>query len=128
MPLVPSVETQLRVEIFPFGQVIRAGNRLRLTVEAPTVKPEMWGFAAIPAPAQNTIFTALGHESTLNLPLVPLAAGQTFPAERACGTIRNQPCRPLADAPVVPEVPMVALIPLVGIVVFVVLRLRRRAG
>jgi predicted acyl esterase len=126
-PLLPQQETAVRLEIFPFGQVIRAGNRLRLTIEAPTVKPEMWGFAAIPAPALNTIFTARDHESTLNLPLVPLAAGQTFPAERACGTIRNQPCRSLANEPVVPEAPLAPLLPLAAVVVVIVGRRLKRA-
>jgi predicted acyl esterase len=93
-PLVPQQPTAMRLEIFPFGQVIRKGNRLRLTIEAPTLKPELWGFEALPGPALNTIFTDALHASSLALPIVPVTRGTTFPAERACGTIRNQPCRP----------------------------------
>ena len=99
MPLVPQQPTTMRVEIFPFGQVIRAGNRLRLTIEAPSVKPELWGFEARPGPAVNTVFTDALRQSSLALPLVPLAHDAHFPAERACGTIRNQPCRPALMTP-----------------------------
>ncbi|GAC1332402.1 MAG: hypothetical protein NVSMB17_11470 [Candidatus Dormibacteria bacterium] len=113
-PLVPQQPTSMRLEIFPFGQVIRAGNRLRLTVEAPSVKPELWGFAALPTPAVNSIYTDAARGSSLALPLVPVRAGTTFPAERACGTIRNQPCRPAvlyaAPAPTIPEAPLPVLL------------------
>ncbi|MCA1834036.1 MAG: CocE/NonD family hydrolase [Actinobacteria bacterium] len=92
-PLLPGQPTKARVEIFPFGQVFRAGTRLRLTIEAPTTLPELWGFAANPVPAVNQIYTDTAHPSSLALPLVAQSS-QTFPPERACGTLRNQPCRP----------------------------------
>ncbi|MGI8610364.1 MAG: CocE/NonD family hydrolase [Candidatus Dormibacteria bacterium] len=113
-PLVPQQATTMRLEIFPFGQVIRAGNRLRLTVEAPSVKPELWGFEALPAAAVNSIYTNAAQGSSLALPMVPVTAGTTFPAERDCGTIRNQPCRAAilvsAAPPVVPEAPLPVLL------------------
>ena len=31
-PLVPGAATKMRVEMFPFSQVVRAGRRLRLTI------------------------------------------------------------------------------------------------
>lgn len=95
-PLIPGQPAKVRVEIFPFGQLLRAGTRLRLTIEAPTTLPELWGFAALPTPAVNVIYTDAAHPSSIALPLVPIT--QTIPAERACGTIRNQPCRPARDA------------------------------
>jgi predicted acyl esterase len=84
----------MRVEIFPFGHVFRAGTRLRITVEAPNVQPELWGFAGLPTPSVNSIATDPDHPSSVALPLVPLAAGTSFPPERPCGDLRNQPCRP----------------------------------
>jgi predicted acyl esterase len=93
-PLLPGIPTTMRLEIFPFAQVIRAGHKLRLTIEAPSLKPELWGFEAIPAPALNTIYTDALNSSSLALPIVPGRPGTGYPEERACGTIRNQPCRP----------------------------------
>jgi hypothetical protein len=85
---------------------LRAGNRLRLTIEAPSQKPELWGFQPMPGPAVNTVFTDSAHPSSLALPLVAVAAGTTFPAERSCGAVRNQPCRSAVfQSPSVPEFP-----------------------
>ncbi|MHB8512274.1 MAG: CocE/NonD family hydrolase [Actinomycetota bacterium] len=92
-PLIPGQPTKVRVEIFPFGQLFRAGTRLRLTIEAPTTLPELWGFAAEPQPALNQIYTDSAHPSSLALPLANVPAESIGVPERACGTIRNQPCR-----------------------------------
>jgi putative CocE/NonD family hydrolase len=131
-PLVPGTPTAMRVELFPFSQVVRAGRRLRLTIEAPSVKPELWGFAALPAGAQNTIYTDAVHASSVSLPIVPLDAGTTFPAEAPCGDLgdaasgftrqlTNQPCRaddaaadPGTD---VPEVPYAVLLPFAALLI-----------
>jgi MYXO-CTERM domain-containing protein len=131
-PLVPGTPTKMRVELFPFSQVVRAGRRLRLTIEAPSVKPELWGFAALPAGAQNTIYTDAVHASSVSLPIVPLDAGTTFPAEAPCGDLgdaasgftrqlTNQPCRaddaaadPGTD---VPEVPYAVLLPFAALLI-----------
>lgn len=86
----------MRVEIFPFAEVFRAGTRLRITVEAPNLAPEMWGFAALPTPAVNSIYTDAAHPTTLSLPYVDVPDGTTYPAELPCGAKRNQPCRPAA--------------------------------
>jgi hypothetical protein len=136
--LVPGTATPMRVEVFPFSQAFRAGTRLRVTVEAPVLAPELWGFAAIPAPAQNTIYTDPAHPSSLALPLTDVPAGTTFPAELDCTQnnnhyIANQPCREAAGtlpAPVLPESPLpVALVlcGLVGTATAVVIRRRRIA-
>ncbi|HEV3231584.1 MAG TPA: CocE/NonD family hydrolase C-terminal non-catalytic domain-containing protein, partial [Candidatus Dormibacteraeota bacterium] len=101
-PLVPGQATTMRLEIFPFGQVIRAGDRLRLTIEAPSLKPELWGFEALPGPAVNTVYTDAANPSSLALPIVPLSPKTKIPSERPCGGIRNQPCRP-ADASSLPS-------------------------
>jgi uncharacterized protein len=89
-PLVPGTPTKLRIEIFPFAHVFRAGSKIRIYVEAPHTKPDLWGFALLPTPAVNTIHT--GPEgSSLALPLLEGDAAETpLPP---C-TVRNQPCRP----------------------------------
>jgi putative CocE/NonD family hydrolase len=90
-PLVPGSPTPVRIEVFPFGHVFRAGSRLRLVVAAPHVKPDLWGFAALPVPAVNTIYTGGSGMSSLALPLVPADA---VPAGLPPCTLDNQPCRP----------------------------------
>jgi predicted acyl esterase len=103
-PLIPGQPTQMRVEVFPFSQVIRAGERLRITVEAPALAPELWGFAALPAPAQNTIYTDPAHPSSIALPLVSGTDLSNLPAEKSCTAagdrnIANQPCRTATGVP-----------------------------
>jgi putative CocE/NonD family hydrolase len=91
--LVPGEPALLRVEIFPFGHVVRAGSRLRVWIEAPTIVPELWSFVPYPQPAQNTVLHDAAHPSALVLPLVPNDAARiaTLPE---CGTLIRQPCRP----------------------------------
>ena len=87
-PLVPGQQTPVRIEVFPFAHPFRAGSTLRIYVEAPHVKPDLWGFALLPVPAQNTIYTGPGM-SSVALPLLPGDAQAPLPG---C-TLRNQPCR-----------------------------------
>ncbi|MEY2463694.1 MAG: hypothetical protein QOH64_1832 [Acidimicrobiaceae bacterium] len=91
--LVPGEPSLLRVEIFPFGHVVRAGSRLRVWIEAPTILPELWSFVPNPEVTQNTVLHDAAHPSALVLPVVPNDAGRaaTLPA---CGTLIRQPCRP----------------------------------
>jgi putative CocE/NonD family hydrolase len=140
-PLIPGTPTAMRVELFPFSQVVRAGRRLRLTVEAPSLKPELWGFAALPAGAQNTIYSDAVHSSSVSLPMVPLAAETSFPAEAPCGDtgdaatgftrqLTNQPCR--ADSAAadpgtdVPEAPYAVLLPFAALLIGGTALYRRR--
>lgn len=88
LPLVPGQPTRVRIEIFPFAHVFRAGSKLRVYVEAPHVKPDLWGFALLPTPATNTINTG---DSSLALPLL---AGESAQAPLPSCSLRNQPCRP----------------------------------
>lgn len=134
-PLVPGQPTQMRVQVFPFSQIFRAGTRLRVTVEAPVLAPELWGFAAIPAPAQNTIYTDATHTSSLALPLAQIPAGTTIPVEPDCTQdnnhfIANQPCREATGSipnPVLPEAPLpVALLLCAGVALATAGVLRRR--
>ena len=88
-PLVPGQPTQIRIEVFPFAHALRAGSKLRVYVEAPHVKPDLWGFAILPVPARNTIHTGPGLSSIA----LPLLEGATAQAPPPPCTVRNQPCR-----------------------------------
>lgn len=96
LPLVPGQPSLLRVEIFPFGHAFRAGSKVRVSVAAPHVKPDLWGFATLPVPAVNSIYTGGAFRSSLVLPLIDEATAEAgYPT---CGTLRNQPCRSDAGA------------------------------
>lgn len=89
--LVPGQPTKVRVELFPFAHMFRAGSRVRISIEAPHVLPDLWGFATLPMPAANTIFTSFFYPSSIALPLIP---GASAHAPLPPCTLRNQPCRP----------------------------------
>lgn len=95
-PLVPTVPSLMRVEIFPFGHVFRAGSKLRVTVAAPHVKPDLWGFTLLPLPAVNSIHTGGTLASSVALPLVTgdSALVRALPPCGGISVLRNQPCRP----------------------------------
>ena len=86
-PLVPGEPAELSIEIFPFAHPFRAGSKIRLYVEAPHVKPDLWGFALLPVPATNTIHV---EGSSVALPLLD---GATAPTGYPGCSLRNQPCR-----------------------------------
>jgi uncharacterized protein len=92
-PLIAGHPTLARVEIFPFGHVFRAGSKLRMSIQAPNILPDLWGFAALPAPAVNTIYTSGFYPSSIALPRI---AGRSAPTAYPACTLRNQPCRPIA--------------------------------
>ena len=87
LPLVPGTAEELSIEIFPFAHAFRAGSKIRLYIEAPHVKPDLWGFALLPVPAVNTIDVS---GSSVALPLLD---GDTAQAGYPPCTLRNQPCR-----------------------------------
>jgi len=93
--LTPGEPTPMRLEIFPFGHLFRAGSRIRVWVEGPKFLPELWGFAALPVPATNLVYHDAAHPSSLALAVLPSlavpAADQSLPA---CGSVIRQPCRP----------------------------------
>jgi putative CocE/NonD family hydrolase len=91
--LQPGQAVLARVEIFPFGQVLRAGSRLRVWVDAPTFLPQLWAFTPSPVPAAVTILHDAAHPSRLVLPEVPDDAERARDRP-ACGLVIRQPCRP----------------------------------
>ena len=93
-PLSSSVPSLARVEIFPFGQVIRKGSRIRLWVEAPTTLPQLWGFALDPTPAQVQVYRDATHPSRLVLPATSIELPAAAASQPVCGQPLRQPCRP----------------------------------
>jgi predicted acyl esterase len=93
-PLVPGTASKMRLEIFPFAHAFRAGSKIRLYVEAPHVKPDLWGFALLPIPALNTIETNAAMPSSVAFPLLAGDAAKVT-ALPGCTNpgLRNQPCR-----------------------------------
>jgi hypothetical protein len=93
-PLSPLEPSLARVEIFPFGHVFRAGSRLRIWIEAPTVLPQLWGFALDPTPSVVSVWRGGQYPSSVALPLID----QTLPTGAtelpSCGAPIRQPCRP----------------------------------
>ncbi len=92
-PLPPGRFSLVRVELFPFGHVFRAGSRIRLAVQAPGGNRPQWEFQSLPARGKvtNEIARSGVHPSRVVLPVVP---GITVPtALPACGGLRGQPCR-----------------------------------
>lgn len=90
--LTPGKAVAARVEIFPFGALLRKGSKLRVSIEAPTVLPELWAFAPFPVAGQNTVLLDAAHPGQLVLPVIPNDAKRAtaFPA---CGSLIRQPCR-----------------------------------
>ena len=93
-PLSATEPSLARVEILPFGHVIRKGSRLRMWIEAPTVMPQLWGFALDPTPARVSIHQDAAHPSRLVLPVAPdISLPDAAKAHGACGQQIRQPCR-----------------------------------
>jgi putative CocE/NonD family hydrolase len=92
-PLTPGQAVLARVEIFPFGALIRKGSRLRLWIEAPTNIPQLWSFVPSPYAGTDTVYHDAAHPSRLVLPLVPNDPNRVE-AYPACGSLIRQPCRP----------------------------------
>lgn len=85
----------LRVQIYPVGYAFRAGDRIRVTIQAPGGERAVWAFDTIEdGTIQDTL--ELGS-SKLVLPVIPGAkAGAPLPSD--CPSDRGQPCRTYAPA------------------------------
>lgn len=97
-PLPAGELSLVRVEIFPFAHVFRAGSRIRILVGAPGRDRSHWRFEALSAEGTvvNTVSRSPATPSRVVLPVVPgLAAPTTLPA---CGALRGQPCRPFEES------------------------------
>jgi predicted acyl esterase len=99
-PLPRNQYTLVRVPLFPFGHVFRAGSKVRIAVQPPGGNRPEWAFAARPQkPATNHVALGGAHASRVVLPVVP---GVNVPTPLPeCGSLRGQPCReyvPTANA------------------------------
>ena len=93
-PLPRDEFVEARVEILPFGQIVRAGSRLRLSVHTPGGDKARWSYILAPQPKGATVEVghSAEHPSRVVLPRVAGISGypEQFPA---CGSLRAQPCR-----------------------------------
>lgn len=92
-PLDPGQPVLARVEVFPFGHLLRTGSRLRVWVDAPTFLPQLWAFTPTPVPTTVSVLHDADHPSRLMLPRVPNDA-QRASVLPQCGLVIRQPCRP----------------------------------
>ena len=81
----------LRLEIFPFAQPFRKGDRIRITLDAPGNARPSWAFDTLDKGQKVTVATDSKHQSLLALNVVPgISVPKVAPA---CGDLRSQPCR-----------------------------------
>jgi uncharacterized protein len=101
--LLPTDGPELvRVEVFPFGHVVREGSRIRVTVEEPGGNRPIWRFDdLVPGGADvtNTIVHDAEHPSRVVLPIVSGVDVDVPAGVASCvgsggqTTVRGQPCR-----------------------------------
>ncbi|MFL5822606.1 MAG: CocE/NonD family hydrolase [Solirubrobacteraceae bacterium] len=90
-PLVPGKPTFMRLAVFPFDYVFRAGSRIRLIVDTPS-QTGGWNFEPLANAGVNSILHDSKHRSKIVVGTVPGARARAgYPA---CDTLLNQPCRP----------------------------------
>jgi hypothetical protein len=94
-PLEAGVFNEVRVELFPFGHIFRAGSRLRLAVDTPGDSMSRWFFILLDQPegTLQTIAHDAAYPSSVVLPVIPTIEVQTPMPD--C-TLRGQPCRTYA--------------------------------
>jgi predicted acyl esterase len=92
-PLPAGEWTLARVEIYPFGHVLRAGSRLRVSVSTPGGNKGLWKFEVLQLGegVTHSVSHSAAHPSSVLLPTIPgLVAPTPLPA---CPAVRSQPCR-----------------------------------
>jgi uncharacterized protein len=72
-PLVPGRAEQIEIELDSIGQVLAAGNRIRVAI-SPTYWPWAW-----PSPEPVTLTVTTGAGSRIELPEIPADAGDEAP-------------------------------------------------
>jgi len=89
--------TLVRIEIFPFGHIFRAGSRIRIQVDTPGDSRELWRFMLLEYedpvrhPVRHYVSHSASHPSSIVLPVIPYL---TAPTEQPpCPSLRGQPCR-----------------------------------
>src|SRR5690606_38319805 len=95
-PLTPGETTTVAVPLLPVAHPMRAGSRLRLTIDAPGNNRPVWSFRTLSDGEEVTVHYGRTHPSRLVLPV--LADVELGPLPPACGALRGQPCRPYLAA------------------------------
>ncbi|HEX9467444.1 MAG TPA: CocE/NonD family hydrolase [Acidimicrobiia bacterium] len=92
-PLPHGRFTLVRVPIYPFGHVLRAGSRLRIVVQPPGGNRPAWAFDTLRY--RRTVTNEIARSAALSSRVVlPVISGIAVPTPRpGCGALRGQPCR-----------------------------------
>jgi putative CocE/NonD family hydrolase len=90
-PLEPGKPTFMRLEVFPFDYIFRAGSRIRVIIDTPS-QTGGWNFQPLANGGLNSILHDAEHPSRIVLATVPGASAKA--SHPACDTVLNQPCRP----------------------------------
>lgn len=92
-PLPEGEFTSLRVELYPFAHVFRAGSRVRLVVDTPGGTRPRWKFEVLQPEGDvtNTVARTAAMPSRVVLPVIPdVTPPAAYPP---CPSLRGQPCR-----------------------------------
>jgi uncharacterized protein len=85
---------KVTIPLYAEGHVYRKGSRIRVTISAPNGSQPVWSFGQTVPSGTATVSISLSSStpSRLVLPIVP---GVKVPTKLpACGSLRNEPCRP----------------------------------
>ena len=97
--LVPGKWTQARVAIAGFGHAFRKDSRIRIAIDTPGDSRADWRFDLVDVGAN--VSYDISHDKTRPSSVaLPVIAGGKIPAgvkTPPCGSLRGQPCRPVAD-------------------------------
>ncbi len=88
----------LRVELFPFAHVFRAGSRVRLIVDVPGGSRPHWKFDIVAPAANASVELGWGGETPARI-VMPVLSGLDADIPDAappCPALRGQPCRDYA--------------------------------
>lgn len=98
-PMPAGEFTQVRVPIFPFGHIFRAGSRIRVSVHTPGGDKTRWTYVLAKQPKGTTIDIAHTADmpSRIALPIVPGITGYPGAVPADCHALRAQPCRKFVD-------------------------------
>ena len=102
-PLAAGQPVLMRVPIYPFAHVFRAGSRIRIVVQPPGGNRPAWAFDTVryPTPPTVTIDRSAAHPSRIVLPVIPGVDGVPSGLP-PCPSLKGQPCRdyaPIANGP-----------------------------
>lgn len=94
-PMPDGEFAEVRVGLFPFAHVFRAGSRIRISVHTPGGDKTRWTYLVEPQPEGTTIDIAhdAARPSRIALPVTPGISGYPSSPPADCAALRAQPCR-----------------------------------